>query len=346
VVVLKARRDDDTTDPLTADLLRVRIAAGDAFVDRGFDLPPRTRRAVEVAADVGAPVLDALDGALGAQEDARRARRAVAVASAQTRTVAAGLLVAPVLLVPGLGRLVGADLVGFYSSPAGLLVLAAGTGLLALGAAVISVLVRRVGRAAEPGGAGGAMAGAAALLAGALAWRLVGPVAVPAATLMTHRLATRGRGSPARHAGVDEAADLTAVALAGGVSAAEALRVAAGQLPALAPELHRLAFDLEYGLGPDHDAADRRTARPTGSADPLGRLGAVLAAAVTTGSPAAPTLRRLATDLRADDLAAVLAAAERLPAQLTFPTALCLLPATVLLIGAPIVHAGLLAAGT
>jgi hypothetical protein len=51
-------------------------------------------------------------------------------------------------------------------------------------------------------------------------------------------------------------------------------------------------------------------------------------------------------DLRADDLARVLAAAERLPAQLTFPTALCLLPATLLLVGAPIVHAGLAAAAT
>ncbi|MEY3020174.1 MAG: hypothetical protein RLZZ272_1158, partial [Actinomycetota bacterium] len=76
----------------------------------------------------------------------------------------------------------------------------------------------------------------------------------------------------------------------------------------------------------------------------LARLRALLVTAEDVGaSPAAP-LRRLASDLRAEELARVLAAAERLPAQLTFPTTLLLLPATVLLVGAPIVRAGL--AGT
>ncbi|MFP4234382.1 MAG: hypothetical protein ACLFUG_05585, partial [Nitriliruptoraceae bacterium] len=75
------------------------------------------------------------------------------------------------------------------------------------------------------------------------------------------------------------------------------------------------------------------------------RLAAIIAAADRTGAPVAPSLRHLARELRADDLARVLAAAERLPAQLTFPTALCLLPATVLLVGAPIVHTGLQVVG-
>ncbi len=64
------------------------------------------------------------------------------------------------------------------------------------------------------------------------------------------------------------------------------------------------------------------------------------------GAPVGPALRRLAADVRADELARVLAAAERLPVRLTFPTALCLLPGTLLLIGAPIVSAGLGAVGT
>ena len=67
----------------------------------------------------------------------------------------------------------------------------------------------------------------------------------------------------------------------------------------------------------------------------------MLRAATDVGAPVAPALRRLAGELRADERARVLAAAERLPAQLTFPTALALLPATLLLVGAPIVQVGL-----
>jgi hypothetical protein len=59
------------------------------------------------------------------------------------------------------------------------------------------------------------------------------------------------------------------------------------------------------------------------------------------GAPVGPVLRRLARDLRADELARVLAAAERLPAQLTVPATLLLLPASVLLIAAPLLDAGL-----
>jgi Xaa-Pro dipeptidase len=44
--------------------------------------------------------------------------------------------------------------------------------------------------------------------------------------------------------------------------------------------------------------------------------------------------------------AAMLAAAERLPALLAFPTALCLMPASVLLVGAPLLAVGLAAAGS
>lgn len=103
-------------------------------------------------------------------------------------------------------------------------------------------------------------------------------------------------------------------------------------------------------MGPDAISADPAGARGpqpprSGAADPLHRLASLLAAAERTGAPVADSVRHLAREFRADDLARVLAAAERLPAQLTFPTALCLLPATVLLIGAPIVQTGLSAAG-
>ncbi len=350
-----------TTDPDRAiDEFRLRVAVGGGSLPPQ-GLPERCQRAVEVARDVGAPLLAALDAAQAARDDERRAERAVAVASAQTRVVAGGLLLAPVLLVPGLGRLVGADLVAFYRSGLGLVVLAVGGGLLLLGASIVVLLVRRVGSA----GGGRARQGhprptlGTWLLAGVVllfVHRLSGPLlAVPAALLVVHLVSDRHPSiEPA--VGVDEAADLIATALMAGTSGPEALRVTADRLPHLAPRLRRLAFGLELGLDVDQGSEGGgrptvRTSRRGGPApapprDPFGRLASLLAAAERTGAPVSDSVRHLARDLRADDLARVLAAAERLPAQLTFPTTLCLLPATVLLIGAPIVHAGLAAVGT
>jgi len=351
-----------TTDPDRAiDEFRLRVAVGGGGLPPQ-GLPERCQRAVEVAREVGAPLLAALDAAQAARDDERRAERAVAVASAQTRVVAGGLLLAPVLLVPGLGRLVGADLVGFYRSGLGLLVLGIGGGLLLLGASIVVLLVRRVGSARQghphprPTRSIWVLAG----IVGVVIHRISGPLlAVPAALLVVH-LVSRRHPSAEPAVGVDEAADLIATALAAGTSGPEALRVTADRLPALAPRLRRLAFGLELGLevglevdqvsevgGRSAARAPRRTApAPVRPRDPFRRLASLLAAAERTGAPVADSVRHLARDLRADDLARVLAAAERLPAQLTFPTALCLLPATVLLIGAPIVHAGLAAVGT
>ena len=345
------------------ELLRLRVSAGAPIADVG-SLSERTRRAIAVAERSGAPLLGALDGALAAEDDLARARRAVAVASAQARAVAIGLIGAPVLLVPALGRLVGADLRGFYTSPAGLAVLAVGSGLLGLGAALIVALIARVGRVtATRRSRQGIVPAVVGVVAGSVVWRTVGPALAPVAALGAHHLASRSRARPGVGAGLDEAVDLAATALGGGVSPAEALRLAADHLPALATGLRRLAFDLELGLAIELPAgttgvasqpprgarglrgatASSRVADPT---DPFDRLAAVLTAADAIGAPAVPTLRRLGADLRAEDLARVLAAAERLPAQLTFPTALCLLPATLVMVGAPIVRAGLSGMGT
>lgn len=351
----RARVAATSTDAVATDLLRLRVVAGAAGADED-GLSGRCRRALRVATAVGAPLLDAVDGAAAAEDDQRRAARAVQVASAQTKAVAVGLVAAPVLLVPGLGRLVGGDLVGFYTTGLGLAVLAVGLVLLGTGALIVTWLARRVGRpGAERRQGGGAAAALAAVAGGWLAWRLVGPVLVPLAALFAHHaVSSRREPRSADLTGLDEAADLAATALAGGVSTPHALRLAAEQLPDLAAPLHRLAFELELGLGSrprSHDPVRGRMGSSrlhAGSGDepaPLERMRVVLTTATEVGAAAAPTLRRLARDLRADELARVLAAAERLPAQLTFPTALCLLPATVLLIGAPIVHAGLAGAG-
>ena len=362
-------RRDAGTDPTVLDRLRIEVAAGVPPADADA-LPERCQRALRLADAVGAPMLDAVDAARAAQDDVDAARRAVAVASAQTRVVAAGLVVAPVVLVPGLGRLVGADLLAFYGSGLGLLVLAVGATLLAVGTVIVLLLVRRVDRARRaPRRSGGPLATLGAVGAGGLTWTVLTPALAPLAALGVHHVVSQR--SPARvppSDGADEAADLAATALSGGVSASEALRLAADELPDLAGRLRRLAFGLELGMDGDDLAAggpgaanvgtgparrvrggtaDRGGAATRGGVvDPLHRVAAIVLTAERTGAPVTPSLRHLARELRADDLARVLAAAERLPAQLTFPTALCLLPATVLLVGAPIVHAGLAAAGT
>lgn len=339
---------------LATDLLRLRAVAGGELGDpRG--LPPRTRRALAVAGDAGAPISDALDGAAAAETDARRAERAVAVASAQARAVAGGLLLAPLVLTPALGRLVGADLVGFYTSAPGVLVGVLALALYGVGAGLVVALVRRVGRVTARPARRRWLSG---LVVGVLVWWALHPLLAPIAAAVVVR--TRTGGEVVR--GVDEAADLTATALAGGVSVPAALRSAAAHLPAMADRLHRLAFDLELGIGAasgtgtrpgsvpssgtDRTAPARQGSARQGSASGFERFAAVLATAVAMGAPVAVSLRRLASDLRADDLARVLAATERLPAQLTFPTALCLLPATILTIGAPVVATGLGAVGT
>jgi pilus assembly protein TadC len=224
--------------------------------------------------------------------------------------------------------------VGFYTSGLGLAVAIVGVTLLASGSAVILALVRRVGRPPAPARRGRRLL-TGLLLAVVVAVTLHPALAVLAGVAWSIRARRRGAQPPPPPVDLDEAADLTAIALTGGVAPSEALRRAAAVLPGSATELRRLALDLE--LGPDPAA---------GGADPLRRLRDVLRLATSVGAPAAPALRRLAHDLRADELARVLAAAERLPAQLTFPTALCLLPATLLLVGAPMVHAGLAAAAT
>jgi Flp pilus assembly protein TadB len=281
-----------TTPPVSpaaalADL-RGRIVAGAPAGDLR-DVPPRVRRAVEVALAVGAPLSPALDAAVAALDDDRRRAHAVRVATAQARAVAAGLLALPVLLVPGLGRLLDVDLLGFYATPVGGAVLAVAGALAALGAVVIRALVRRA-----------------------------------AATDARRRWSPRC-ADPC----LDETADLVATALAGGTSLSAALRLVARRGAGDRRELERLALAAELGRVHEVDAG------------PLAPLARVLAATQRWGAPAAASLRALGRDLRAERLADALAAAERLPAQLTFPTALLLLPASVLLLGAPLVADGL-----
>jgi hypothetical protein len=126
----------------------------------------------------------------------------------------------------------------------------------------------------------------------------------------------------------DEATDLLAAAVQAGLPAAAAAR-AVGQLrEELAGMLAQGAMAMEHGRIPDSDT-------------PVGQALLILQMADRVGAPAAPELVELAREQRAREEARVRERAERLPAQLTIPSVLLLLPATVLLLGAPIVASGL-----
>jgi hypothetical protein len=112
-------RHRDAVAALTSatDRVRLQLVAGTPIDDPR--LPPRVRRGVMLARTLGAPLLPAVDAAADAEDDDARARRAVAVSTAQARTVARGLTLAPLLLVPAIGGLAGVDTVAFYTSGAG-----------------------------------------------------------------------------------------------------------------------------------------------------------------------------------------------------------------------------------
>ncbi len=308
------------------DDLRTRVQVGAAPGDL-HRLPPRVSRAVDLAREFGAPALPALAAAAAALEDVEEHRRAVRVATAQGRLVAVGLVALPIVTVPLVGRVLDLDLLAFYATPVGRLVGAVGLGLIAVGALLVNRILRLAG-SPRRGPVPVAVPGLGAALVG---WLVLGPVAAAVAVVAVVGWRRTHRPDAVPLAEADEAADLVATALTGGASPGAALRGAAGRLPAVAPALRRLALGLEYG---------HETALPAG----LERIGDTLTSAMRWGAPAAPSLRRLATDLRAEERARALAAAERLPVLLTFPTALCLLPACIVLVGAPLIASGLAAA--
>lgn len=273
------------------DRLRLRAMAG-AAPPEVAGLPPRARRALRVAVVTGSPLVPALDAVEAALRDGDDRRRAVSVATAQSRTVAAGLLVIPVVMLPVLSGVLGLDVVAFYAGRTGLAVAGVSAVLGTLGGAWTRWLLRRV-----------------------------------------EGTARTGPGRTAGDIADDEVVDLTATAVAGGLGAAAALRLVAEECPDLAGPLRSLALRIDLDRLPE--------GAPTGPA----RLAPLLVEARDLGAPVVPALRDLAGRLRADAHADALAAAARLPAHLTFPAVLCLLPAGLLLVGAPLVASGLDAAG-
>ncbi len=308
--------------------IRLRAAAG-LPIRPAEDLPDPARSALAVADRVGAPVLPVLAAVQDAHEQQRRTDRQVAMATAPARTVAVLLVALPVVVVPVLGRLLDLDLVAFYTSGPGLAVAAVAVVLWGLGAALTIGLLRHADREPTPSGPLPRSLGAALL-----ALVVVGPWAAVLAAAVAW--ATHRPGPSPPHRSLATACELLATALSAGLTVAAALRESARELPELAADLSRVAWHVE--LGRMHAMAD-------GAPTALVPLCRVLADGMAVGSPLAPALRDLARQVRADRGAFAEARALRLPARLTFPTSLLLLPATVLAIGAPIVASGLSAVG-
>lgn len=311
--------------------LRLRVAAG-ARPGRLDGLPADVRPAVTVAEQTGAALLPTLDAATDAHRQRRAIARQVRTATAPARTVAVGLVVLPLVAVPALAGLLDVDLVAFYGTGVGTVVAVVALGLWAAGTATIAVLVARTGRDHAPPGPAPRV-----LVAAVVGWLVVGPwLAVGAAVLA--RATFRAPAVPP-HRGLADACDLTAAALSTGLAVPPALREVAPHVPGLADDLRRLAWQAELGrLVPDASGPDTPGTPVPASCR---RLAEALADGLDAGGPLVPALRALAREVRAERGAAAESAALRLPARLTFPTALLLLPATVLAIGAPIVVTGL-----
>lgn len=315
---------------LDSDEIRLRLLAGAG--PREFDLVEgAAARALRLAAETGAPAVPALDASIAAEDDRRARQRALRVATAQARTVAGALVVLPVVGLLGIGGLIGEPLWRFYLTPTGAIVGSCGLGLIVMGIVVVVALERRATR--QP--AARRPRPVAAVLVGLPLAIIVSPLAGAVGALVAGVVAVRGSG-PGYVRGSDEAADLLATAVSGGLGASAAMRHVADvlddQYRTVAEGLRRAA--LAYDLQTDVEM-------PTG----LDRVVLALLSAARLGAPATAVLRRLAADVRADEVTRALEASERLPAQLAFPTALFFLPASVLIVGAPLAAAGLRAAG-
>ena len=139
-----------------------------------------------------------------------------------------------------------------------------------------------------------------------------------------------------RSGGAAETIELVAIALSGGLSPTAAVTAVTPLAPPAARTVLAAAGRRLSG-GWTADAAFTDTG--------LASLGVVLAAAERWGAPAAPALRQLAGDLRADARAAAEEAAAKVELRLVFPTTLLTLPAFVLGVVPPLLRAALAGVG-
>lgn len=310
------------------------LATAAADVDTGDAGTDLLVRALGVAERTGAGSAAAVDQAIAAARDEADLARLLRSRTVQARGTAVVLTVVPVLAWL---LLVVADraTLRFYATGLGM----ATGGLAVLLASAGQWWSRRLVAAAARAGAEAdplvrrrpprdrarmAALGLPVLVVGLFA---AGPtLGIFAAALAVAVGARRGaddRGGRAdiSGGGAAECVELVTVALSAGLSPPAAVAAVAPLAPPAArPALAVAARRLRSGWVTESAFADGG----------LAALGETLGATERWGAPAAPALRRLADDLRADRRAAVETAAERTQLALIFPTTLLTLPAFVL----------------
>ncbi|MFD2091660.1 type II secretion system F family protein [Blastococcus deserti] len=180
------------------------------------------------------------------------------------------------------------------------------------------------------------LAGAAGLAAGLLVGGLPGVVVATVVAVLAERWLAGAAGGDGPHdrtsllRDLPGACDLLALCLTAGVPVGAALTAVGGAVPApLGRHLSDVAALLRLGAEPRRAWADAPAE--------LGALGRLLVRAGESGATAAPGLRALATDIRADVRAAGEAAVRRAGVWVLAPLAACFLPAFVCLGVVPIV---------
>jgi uncharacterized membrane protein len=310
---------------------QVRLAAASGRHRVSFDrVDPDTRQLLQLASEIGAPLTVAADLAYRRITDDTDVSRAVMVASAEARTVAAFLLVAPLFLLPLTGRVLGVSVWPFFAQPAGRGVLIVAAGLYAGGFMVVGQLRRSLATPVvhTTGNVGVTMSW---VIAGA--GLIFGQMLVVALAVTVGVFAwRRRRGMPVVPLrGLAFAADVVVVAAGAGQSVPQALRHAADLAPELAQHLRQIAFALDCGVPPG------------ATVGLLGQFATIAWQAHHSGAPAVAVFRQFSAQVRADERSALLARTARLPARLTVPTTLFFLPATVLVMVAPVIAHGLTA---
>lgn len=325
------------------------VATGDARTDLLV-------RALALAEATGSGALAAVDQTARAAEEDAELTRLLDTHTVQARGTIALLAGMPVVLWLVLIALNPASL-RFYTRPVGV---ATGLAALALGAAAqvwsrrIVDRARRASAAADPltpprprpdlvrGAAFAAPMLVAMSVTAGLGVGLGSAAVAGMVGLRPRRAATQAGAAPqlgeatadqdtaaaGATGGAAETVELVAVALDAGLPAVGALAAVAPLAPAPARRpLDDAARRLRGGWSVDEAFAG----------SPLAALGEVLAATHRWGAPAAPALRHLAAELRADRRSAVAAAAERTQLHLIFPTTMLMLPAFALAVVTPLV---------
>lgn len=306
-----------------------QLAAG---VETGDPAADFLVRCLALTERTGGGGTEAVEHAVTAIREEAALERLLDVRTAQARGTAVILVCVPLV---AWALLVALDprALTFYATPVGAVTGVTAVGLAALAGRWMNRLTRATRAAGEaadplapsrpaPAWRRGTVASAVVAIPVGIGLGPVVAVLAGAAVLFgVARPRTTASPGNGRSGGAAETVSLVAVALDSGMAPATAFAEVAELAPPPAVELLRSAARrVAAGWRVDEALTDT----------PLETLGACVAAAHRWGAPAAPALRALAADLRADRRAAVELAAERLQLALIFPTTLLTLPAFVL----------------